>query len=100
MNNQYSNILEALKDLKLKGYTQSFSLTKDGLYCPLKDKTFTPSDIHIVEYHRFEGDTDPDDMAILYAIETTTNCKGVVIDAYGTYANSELGEFFNQVKHT
>ena len=54
--------------------------------------------IIIEEFHRFEGATDYEDMAIIYVIETENGIKGTVIDAFGTYANADLGEFLKQVK--
>ena len=99
MNNQYDNILEALADLNKKGYNQNFSLTPKGLYCPLTLQTFTANNVKLIESHRFEGESDMEDMAIIYVLEATNDCKGVIIDAFGTYANSELGEFLKQVTY-
>ena len=99
MNNQYDNILEALADLNKKGYNQNFSLTPNGLYCPITLQTFSAKNVKIIEFHRFEGDTDMSDMAIIYVIEASNDCKGVIIDAFGTYANSDLGEFLKQVQN-
>ena len=98
MNNQYDNILEALTDLKTKGFNQNFSLTPNGLYCPLTQQTFQPKEVEMVAYHRFEGDSDMEDMAILYVIQCSNECKGVIIDAFGTYGNTELGNFLQQIK--
>ncbi len=98
MNNQYDSILEALADLSKKGYNQNFSLTPNGLFCPITSQTFSAVDLSIIEFHRFEGNSDMEDMAILYVIEASVECKGVLIDAFGTYANSELGEFLKQIQ--
>lgn len=97
MNNQYDNILEALADLSKKGCNQNFSLTPSGLFCPITSQTFKSEELKIVEFHRFEGESDMDDMAILYVIEAPSDCKGVLIDAFGTYGNSELGEFLKKI---
>ena len=100
MNNQYDNILEALADLNKRGYNQNFSLTPHGLYCPLTSQTFKSDELKIIEFHRFEGESDMEDMAILYVIESTTNCKGVLIDAFGTYGDSDLGNFLKQIRNS
>jgi hypothetical protein len=93
MKTTYQNLLEALDGLYKKGYIQSFSLTPQGLYCPLTKKLFPSNQVTISEVHHFEADSDVSDMAILYAIGASSECKGVLIDAYGTYSNSELGDF-------
>lgn len=97
MNNQYDSILEALADLNTKGYSQNFSLTPQGLYCPLTQQIFTADQLQIVEFHRFEGDSNMEDMAILYVIQSSSDCKGVLIDAFGTYGDSELGKFLKAI---
>ncbi|MEO6315240.1 MAG: hypothetical protein ABIO53_09845 [Chitinophagaceae bacterium] len=43
----------------------------------------------IVETYRFEGETDPADEAVLYAIIADGIHKGIFVNAYGVYANSE-----------
>lgn len=97
MNNQYDNLLEALTALYKQGYDQNFSLSPKGLYCPLTKNFLSPEQVKLVEFHRFEGDSDMSDMAILYVIETTGECRGVLIDAFGTYADNELGEFLKKI---
>jgi len=41
----------------------------------------------IREFHRFEGISDPDDMAIVYALESTSGVRGTFADAFGVYAD-------------
>ena len=41
----------------------------------------------IREFHRFEGISDPDDMAIVYAIESKSGVRGTFADAFGVYAD-------------
>lgn len=96
-NSKYSNLLEANSDLNANGYTKSFVIKPDGLHCLETKETFQPTSIKITEYHRFEGATDYEDMAILYVIETSNGLKGTITDAFGTYANTELGDFLRQV---
>ena len=46
-----------------------------------------PKDLVIREYYRFEGVSDPDDMAILYSIESTSGVRGTLADAFGVYSD-------------
>ena len=41
----------------------------------------------IREFHRVEGVSDPDDMAIVYAIESKSGVRGTFADAFGVYAD-------------
>ena len=45
------------------------------------------ADLVIREFHRFEGISDPDDMAIVYAIESKSGVRGTFADAFGVYAD-------------
>ena len=47
--------------------------------------------------HRFEGVSDPDDMSILYAIETRSGVRGTLADAFGAYADPRVGAFLRDV---
>ena len=59
--------------------------------------TFPADRVVITEYHRFEGVSDPDDMSILYAIETRSGLRGTLADAFGVYADPVVGAFLNDV---
>ncbi len=45
----------------------------------------------IREVHRFEGVSDPDDMEILYAIESVRGVRGTLADAFGVNADPATG---------
>lgn len=80
------------------GYAENFSVAEEGLRAPSREQHFGPADVHIVNFYRFEGSSNPEDMSILYVIETNAGIKGTLIDAYGTYADSGINDFITQVK--
>ncbi len=96
--NQYETMTEALSELKKKGYPYSFKITKGKALCLETKKEIDPKTITIVEYHRFEGDSDPGDMAVIFVVECDDGTFGCIIDAYGTYADNQLSDFLTQVK--
>jgi hypothetical protein len=61
-------------------------------------KKYKPKDVIAVNFYRFEGITDPDDMSILYAIETFDGGKGTLTDAYGRYSDEDTSAFMKQVE--
>lgn len=89
---------KCLNFLEEKGYTDQFRVEKKDLVS-LKEskKKYKPKDVKAVNFYRFEGISDPDDMSILYAIETTDGTKGTLIDAYGRYSDEATGEFMQEV---
>jgi hypothetical protein len=81
-----------------QGYDSEFQITDEGLKYLKTGDVFQPGDIKIIEHQRFEGMSDPDDMAILYVIQTKSGLKGTVVDAFGTYGDGNLMAFMNQVE--
>lgn len=99
-NPPYETLLEAFVALKRRGFTENFVLTPGGLRALGSGRVYGPEALHIVEYHRFEGQTDPDDMSVLYAIATQDGTRGLIADAFGPYANPELGRILRRLPHT
>jgi hypothetical protein len=58
------------------GYTEDFKVTDKGLEALHQHSNYAPDQISVVNFFRFEGESDPDDNAILYVIETTDGAKG------------------------
>lgn len=81
-----------------EGYTEDFKMTEQGLESLNKQKKYSPEQIQIVNFFRFEGMSDPDDNAVLYVIETMDGTKGTLIDAYGIYNDARIGHFIKDVE--
>lgn len=82
----------------LQGYDDDFKITDEGLKSLKTEKVYQPDQINVINYFRFEGQSDPNDNTILYVIETSDGVKGTVVDAYGAYADRKLAEFMNNVE--
>jgi hypothetical protein len=87
------------------GYKENFKITEEGLQSLETEKIYQPEEVHIVNFFRFEGVSDPSDSAILYVIETDDGTKGTLTDAYGMYADPNIDKFIKEVqdiskKHT
>lgn len=92
-----TTLQEAMQGFRDKGYDKDFRLQKDGrLMINGTNKTFGPEDIRIHDELRFEGDSNPDDMSILYALETSSGEKGLVVNGYGVSADRDLDDFLVQ----
>jgi len=87
----YDTVVEAVKGLKLRGYTIDFNLESDRINCPSTPLSLTPADFEITEFYRFEGESDPADEAIVYAIESKEGQKGVLVNGFGI-SSEEVGE--------
>lgn len=93
-------LTEKINELSKVGYETQYNFKDGALHASSTDKTYTPGDLTIVEEFRFEGESNPDDMSILYAVSANDNTKGIVVNAYGTYSDEDLGEFMKKVKES
>ncbi|QEC52745.1 hypothetical protein EDD80_11276 [Anseongella ginsenosidimutans] len=98
--NDMSTLSRVMEKLSEHGYGQEFRITGKG--CELTDTgdTFAPEDLLIVRVFRFEGVSDPADMSVLYAVETSGGTKGYLLDAFGTYSDYDtdlFAKFISQV---
>lgn len=82
----YDTVSQAVNGLKERGYTLDFNLKSNSLEC--EGQKFNPKDFEITEFHRFEGNSDPGDEAVVYAIESKNGMKGVLVNAFGVYSES------------
>lgn len=82
----YDTVSEAVNGLKKRGFILDYNLGENCLVCH-GDK-FNVNDFEIVEVYRFEGNSDPADEAVVYAIESVKGEKGVLVNGYGISAES------------
>lgn len=100
-NDRLTNMTDmekCLDKLENEGYTDQYKVEKGKLYDLTNNKKYKAKEVKAVNFYRFEGISNPDDMSILYAIETSDGRKGTMVDAYGLYSDDETSEFMNQVE--
>ncbi|MCY7353109.1 MAG: phosphoribosylpyrophosphate synthetase [Cytophagaceae bacterium] len=93
----YNTVSEAVQGLSARGFTESFSLENDHLSSAALNLRLHPDHFEVIETHRFEGDTDPADEAVVYAIASKNGLKGVMVNAYGPYADSISAELIKKL---
>jgi hypothetical protein len=98
MMNTYPTVTDTLSALKEEGYVLDFNLQPDCVICNAPDMRLYPDEFVIDKFFRFEGASNPDDSAIVYAISSANGLKGTMIDAYGVYADSLTTEMINKLK--
>jgi hypothetical protein len=92
-------LASCINKLVLDGYTEDFKITEEGKLATHSDEhAYSPEEVHVVNFFRFEGASDPADSSILYAIETDDGKKGTLTDAYGPYAEPQVSKFFKKVE--
>ncbi len=84
----YDTLSEAIDDLRKREYIADFNLKADAIHNDSMDLKLHPEQFHVDEIYRFEGASDPDDNVILYAISSDDGVKGLMVSAYGMYADT------------
>ena len=92
-----TTMVSCLARLQVDGFIVQFKAVPHGLLSLSSQKTFTPDQVKIAHYFRFEGESDPSDSAILYAIEAWDGEKGTLVDGYGKESDGNTAAFINQV---
>lgn len=84
------SLSQTVDDLSARGWEAEFRAVGGGaLRCGLCGDTISPTDVTIDSVHRFEGASDPDDEAAVFALTCHCGCQGVYVVAYGPSMSSE-----------
>ncbi len=88
MKESYGTLSETINGLKEEGYTLDFNIREDCIVCHQSNTVLSNDDFEIDKIFRFEGQSNPDDQSILYAISSKKfNVKGTLVNGYGIYAD-------------
>ena len=93
----YNTLVEALEGLEKEGYSEEFNLKQDYLESSNGNFQIRHHEFEIDKFFRFEGETDPSDESIVYAISSAKyNLKGVLVSAYGIYSEPLVDEMIKK----
>lgn len=84
----FDTLSETMDYLQKIGYTADFNLKCEHIECNALKLKLHPEDFDIDEVHRYEGMSSTDDNSVLYAISSKKGVKGLLVDAYGVYADN------------
>lgn len=94
---KFETLSEAITNLRKQGYIHDFNLRSEWLESEQLNVQLKPGTFHVDELYRFEGMTNPDDSSILFAITSPAGIKGILVDAYGPYAESLSSKILKQL---
>lgn len=87
----YATVVEAINALRKEGYNLDFNLEENCIVCA--NGKFEADDFEIMKVYRYEGDSDPADEAVVYAIQSNKGDKGILVTAYGAYEDSNMNRY-------
>ena len=95
----YVTLSETMNELRKQGYTEDFNLRQNCLECRNGQFKVFANDFSVDQYFRFEGESNPSDSAILYAISSNNHgLKGVLVNAYGIYSEPLTDEMIEKLE--
>lgn len=86
----YTTVLEALNDLKEKGFHHDFNLH----YESIKEN---PDDYSVEHVYRYEGDSDPDEESVVYGIISSSGKKGVFVAGFSANSDYEASQILEKL---
>jgi len=94
----YDTLTDAVNGLKKRGYTIDFNMEYDRIACHVTPISLLPSEFEIAEVYRFEGDSDPADEAVVYAIASRHGHKGILVNGFGVSSDPVSDEMIEKLK--
>jgi hypothetical protein len=99
MQENPGTLSETINALKKLGYTLDFNLQGECIICHQTNTVLSPDEFKIDKTYRFEGSSDPDDEAIVYAISSTDGrVKGTLVNGYGISADPVSSAMVEKLK--
>lgn len=93
LNQCCGTLSETINGLINLGYIHDFNVQEECLVCHQVNINLAPDDFQIDKVYRFEGETNPDDQSILYAISSPKfNVQGTLVNGYGISANENTSK--------
>jgi hypothetical protein len=87
-----------LETLDREGFTDHFTVCDERLVGIDCGETFEADEVVIRCVERFEGLSNPDDMSVVYALETCDGVRGTLTDAFGVYSDPGVSQFIDKVE--
>ena len=95
---QMQTLSSCLNILRKSGFATQFKASPGGLLSLTTKKIFKPGQVEVVHFYRFEGESNPSDNEIVYAIETFNGEMGTLVNGYGPISDSIVNDFMHGVE--
>jgi hypothetical protein len=94
--NHYGTVTDAIKAFREQGFILDFNLAENCIVC--NSEKFIPEDFEIVDVYRYEGNSDPADEAVVYALESKSGLKGILVAGYGASSDAMSTSMLEKLK--
>lgn len=99
LKESFGTLSETINGLIQLGYNHDFNISEDCIVCHQANVTLSPSDFQIDKVYRFEGESNPEDQSILYAISSLKfKVKGVLVNGYGISSDEATSKIIEKLE--
>jgi hypothetical protein len=94
------DLAHAVERLTKAGYRDDFRAERGGLRAVKAGHTYEPESLVVDEVARFEGESDPGDEAVVFALRSeASETRGTYVVTYGTYVDPIDAEMMRRLPH-
>ncbi|TKK71004.1 phosphoribosylpyrophosphate synthetase [Ilyomonas limi] len=99
MKESYGTLSQTVDGLKQEGYTLDFNIQGECIVYHQRNTKLSPDDFEIDKVYRFEGESNPGDEAIVYALSSPGfGVKGVLVNGYGISADETSAKMVEKLQ--
>lgn len=99
LNESFGTLSETINGLVKAGYNFDFNIQDECLICHHDNIALSPDDFEIDKTYRFEGESNPADESIVYAISSAKfKVKGVLVNGYGISDDSATSQIIKKLQ--
>lgn len=79
------SLIDITQELRKKGFGLNFAAQQDSTLKSDTGLEFEPEQLRVKEVYRLEGESNPDDMCVVFGLESIEDesIRGVFIEAFG-----------------
>jgi hypothetical protein len=93
VDHEPDSVLDAVQQLDGDGFAGSFSLRDDDLHCSICGNDHVASTAEVERIYRFEGPSDPDEEAVVYALRCPVcGAGGTLVSSFGPGADPQVAD--------
>ena len=86
----FDTLSEAVNTLTNDGFSEDFEAQENCIKGLYSKKEYQPHELKVLSSYRFEGITNPEDQATVFALEAHDGTKGTLVMSYSAEHNQNV----------
>ncbi len=93
------SLINGIQKAETQGFNTQFRYFDNKLIDWNTNKAYEAKEITIIWEERYEGNSNPSDSSMIFAIECIDGNKGYICSNFGIYANYDFFSFINSLNN-